>query len=74
MHKLGELLLGTMIGYIGYIYADKPSHGSYQIGLHPYIEYGGILFYAFFAFHSKESMSTILLQAISGWHLAAVLK
>ena len=71
MHKLGELLLGTMIGYIGYIYADKPSHGSYQIGLHPYIEYGGILFYAF---QSTEPMSTILLQAISGWHLAAVLK
>jgi hypothetical protein len=74
MHKVYEMIIGTSIGYIGYLYADQPLYGSYNIGIHPIIEYGGILFYTFFSFQSKEMMSTILLQAISGWHLGAVLK
>ena len=73
MHNLCKMIIGTLIGYIGYKYADGPEYGTYQLGLHPFIEYGGILFYAFFSFRSKETMSAILLQAVSGWHLAAVL-
>ena len=74
MHTLYGMIIGTLIGYIGYIYADQPLYGTYHLGMHPYIEYGGVLFYAFFSFQSKEIMSTILLQAVSGWHLAALLQ
>jgi len=69
MKKFKQLILGTILGSLGFFYANSKPSGPYNIGVKKYEEIIGIIIFSYFAYISKELISTIMLQFISGWHL-----
>jgi hypothetical protein len=65
------LLAGTIIGLLGYQYADHPANGPYQVGLSEIEEIFVICLFTFAALRSLEPISIFLLQIIAAWHLAS---
>ena len=72
MKKYVALLLGSVIGYTGFLYSKKKKDGLYSLGLPDIVEYLGIIIYMYFSIISRETVSTILLQSVCSWHISAV--
>jgi hypothetical protein len=72
MSKIFEKCIGEVVGIGGYMYANHPDDGRYQIGTTSLEEFIGIVGFDAMATMSGETVSTIGLQLISGWHLACL--
>jgi hypothetical protein len=69
--KVVALSGGTVIGAVGYLYADHAADGGYSIGLNVYEELFIVALFALAAAKSNEPLPILLLQIIAAWHVAS---
>lgn len=62
------LLIGIVLGFVGFYIANREEHGPYTIGVTRTEEIIGIIVFLMAAFSSKEPISAALLMMIAAWH------
>ena len=68
-----SFIIGTILGFVLYMYANRESNGKYNLGLSTFEETVFGLIYGYSALMTNEFLSTILLQLISSLHIISVL-